>query len=341
MILKYKNFKESQVIIKSSSSNSNSLNANTNSNNNNLVSNIPNLDDSMKRRSYTINEYDLVDMNGTTNLKRSDSVHKTTSNPNVKSISQVMMPHDKNALNFLINEYLLENSYKMTSVTFSEENESQDLEDWDVVGLNRSKPPKLVQLYKFYLNKNNLDENGPKKKEKQQQPLVNNSTETGTQYDTAETVEIGVNTAHAQLKDFETLVNFDREIFDNQHTQINKLLEKHDILRKSLAKLENEINGLNSERESHLRKIDYLTLSLDRANISIKSLIEQRQERKDSSRKEYLMGYESGSESVNNVSVETREINESVSQSVREIVERVEKLFEVRRDEEPEVLSER
>lgn len=34
-------------------------------------------------------------------------------------------PLEKKALNFLVNEYLLQNNYKLTSVTFSEENEEQ------------------------------------------------------------------------------------------------------------------------------------------------------------------------------------------------------------------------
>ena len=34
-------------------------------------------------------------------------------------------PYEKRALNFLVNEYLLMQDYKLTSVTFSEENENQ------------------------------------------------------------------------------------------------------------------------------------------------------------------------------------------------------------------------
>lgn len=34
-------------------------------------------------------------------------------------------PLEKRAINFLVNEYLLLNNYKLTSVTFSEENEDQ------------------------------------------------------------------------------------------------------------------------------------------------------------------------------------------------------------------------
>lgn len=36
-----------------------------------------------------------------------------------------IMPHEKRALNFLINEYLLSYGYKLTSITFADENEDQ------------------------------------------------------------------------------------------------------------------------------------------------------------------------------------------------------------------------
>ncbi|KRT78713.1 hypothetical protein AMK59_8771, partial [Oryctes borbonicus] len=57
-------------------------------------------------------------------------------------------PHEQRALNYLINEYLLSHGYKLTSITFSDENENQDFEDWDDVGLNISKPPELLMLYR-------------------------------------------------------------------------------------------------------------------------------------------------------------------------------------------------
>lgn len=34
-------------------------------------------------------------------------------------------PHEQRALNFLINEYLLSHNYKLTSITFADENENQ------------------------------------------------------------------------------------------------------------------------------------------------------------------------------------------------------------------------
>uniref|UniRef100_A0A8C2GSK5 LisH domain and HEAT repeat-containing protein KIAA1468 n=1 Tax=Cyprinus carpio TaxID=7962 RepID=A0A8C2GSK5_CYPCA len=57
-------------------------------------------------------------------------------------------PLEKRALNFLVNEYLLKNEYKLASITFSDENDDQDFELWDDVGLNIPKPPDLLQLYR-------------------------------------------------------------------------------------------------------------------------------------------------------------------------------------------------
>ncbi|KAJ8683790.1 hypothetical protein QAD02_019582 [Eretmocerus hayati] len=60
-------------------------------------------------------------------------------------------PHELRALNFLVNEYLMANSYKLTSITFSDENENQDFEDWQDVGLNISRPPELLQVYREFM----------------------------------------------------------------------------------------------------------------------------------------------------------------------------------------------
>lgn len=43
--------------------------------------------------------------------------------------------------------------YKLTSITFADENENQDFEDWDDVGLNIAKPVELLQLYREGLKK--------------------------------------------------------------------------------------------------------------------------------------------------------------------------------------------
>ncbi|KAJ8042040.1 hypothetical protein HOLleu_13006 [Holothuria leucospilota] len=59
-------------------------------------------------------------------------------------------PLEKRALNFLVNEYLLNNDYRLTSITFADENEDQDFDDWDDVGLNVPRPPDLFHLYRDY-----------------------------------------------------------------------------------------------------------------------------------------------------------------------------------------------
>ncbi|XP_028290708.1 RAB11-binding protein RELCH homolog isoform X4 [Gouania willdenowi] len=67
------------------------------------------------------------------------------SNP---EIQEPIRQLEKRALNFLVNEYLLKNEYKLSSITFSDENDDQDFELWDDVGLNIPKPPDLLQLYR-------------------------------------------------------------------------------------------------------------------------------------------------------------------------------------------------
>ena len=216
----------------------------SNSNNRNLVESTFNI---LNENEYEENDddYDYIDAN-----TQNDTLKQTTC-----KLKQ-MPPHEKNAINFIINEYLLENSYKMTSITFSEENESQDLEDWDVIGLNKAKPPNLLQLYKCFLSKNS--KSGKKEVEKKKENPVE-SFEIGTQVETTIQVDSnGTNTNPIEYKEAETFVNFDRDSFENQRVQINKLLEKQEILLKSLSKLENEIGSLNTERESSFKKIDLL-----------------------------------------------------------------------------------
>ncbi|XP_073686659.1 RAB11-binding protein RELCH homolog [Garra rufa] len=70
---------------------------------------------------------------------------------NYKSSPEIQEPIrslEKRALNFLVNEYLLKNEYKLTAITFSDENDDQDFELWDDVGLNIPKPQDLLQLYR-------------------------------------------------------------------------------------------------------------------------------------------------------------------------------------------------
>lgn len=66
------------------------------------------------------------------------------------SLATLIKPHEKRAINYLINEYLMENNYKLTSITFCDENTEQDFDKWDDVGLNVIRPPDLLKLYRYY-----------------------------------------------------------------------------------------------------------------------------------------------------------------------------------------------
>lgn len=66
--------------------------------------------------------------------------------------------HEQRAINYLVNEYLLLHGYRLTAITFSDENTSAaandlDLDDWDAIGLNVAKPPSVLRLYRDYSNK--------------------------------------------------------------------------------------------------------------------------------------------------------------------------------------------
>lgn len=63
-------------------------------------------------------------------------------------------PLVKRAMNYLVNEYLLQNGHKLSSITLAEEIDDQDFEDWDDVGLNMSKPPNLLKLFQDYSTHN-------------------------------------------------------------------------------------------------------------------------------------------------------------------------------------------
>ncbi|XP_032813665.2 RAB11-binding protein RELCH homolog isoform X3 [Petromyzon marinus] len=64
------------------------------------------------------------------------------------AVQEPIRPLEKRALNFLVNEFLLKNNCKLSSITFSDENDDQDFDDWDDVGLNVSKPADLLSLYR-------------------------------------------------------------------------------------------------------------------------------------------------------------------------------------------------
>ncbi|XP_058801173.1 RAB11-binding protein RELCH homolog [Phymastichus coffea] len=123
-------------------------------------------------------------------------------------------PHEQRAINFLVNEYLLANSYKLTSITFSDEIENQDFEDWQDVGLNIPKPPELHQIYREFMR--------------------------CTGYDKPPSCDIGV-----QTDDYET----DKEI--ELSKVISEMSDEMERLKQRASVLEQEKNSLQETLNSN------------------------------------------------------------------------------------------
>lgn len=45
--------------------------------------------------------------------------------PKINQHDDRIKPHEQRVLNFLVNEYLMQHNYKLTSITFADENENQ------------------------------------------------------------------------------------------------------------------------------------------------------------------------------------------------------------------------
>ena len=92
------------------------------------------------------------------------------------SLSSSIKPHEKRAINYLVNEFLMQLNYKLTSITFCDENADQDFDNWDEVGLNTDRPPDLLRLYRcFWQNCSSL-----MRTSSSATTVVNNNTTTGT-----------------------------------------------------------------------------------------------------------------------------------------------------------------
>ncbi|XP_076868993.1 RAB11-binding protein RELCH homolog isoform X2 [Brachyhypopomus gauderio] len=138
-------------------------------------------------------------------------------------IQEPIRPLEKRALNFLVNEYLLKNEYKLSSITFSDENDDQDFELWDDVGLNISKPPDLLQLYRNCGS---------------------------SQLSPRETADVGVDTcdlpenfiSQEAVQRIETIQ--EQEMVQELEYQINLLNSEKQSLAEKITQLQSEIEGM-------------------------------------------------------------------------------------------------
>uniref|UniRef100_A0A8C5STA8 RAB11 binding and LisH domain, coiled-coil and HEAT repeat containing n=1 Tax=Laticauda laticaudata TaxID=8630 RepID=A0A8C5STA8_LATLA len=149
-------------------------------------------------------------------------------------IQEPIKPLEKRALNFLVNEFLLKNGYKLTSITFSDENDDQDFELWDDVGLNIPKPPDLLQLYRDFGNHQVIAKDivdvavGPEEDEREATtPILENIPVFGT----SESIEQCV-------------------LVQKLEDQINALSTEKWSLMEQIQRLESEIDYLRSQKIS-------------------------------------------------------------------------------------------
>ncbi|XP_060755837.1 RAB11-binding protein RELCH homolog isoform X2 [Neoarius graeffei] len=133
-------------------------------------------------------------------------------------IQEPIRPLEKRALNFLVNEYLLKNEYKLSSITFSDENDDQDFELWDDVGLNIPKPPDLLQLYRNCGS---------------------------SQHSLRETVDVAVSVDAADLT---------ADYVTQEPVQKNETMQQPEVVQE----LEYQISLLNSEKQSLAEQIKKL-----------------------------------------------------------------------------------
>ncbi|KAM6977485.1 RAB11-binding protein RELCH homolog isoform 7-T7 [Aplochiton taeniatus] len=151
---------------------------------------------------------------------------------NFKSSPEIQEPIrslEKRALNFLVNEYLLKSDYKLSAITFSDENDDQDFELWDDVGLNIPKPPDLLHLYR------------------------NGGCGPPSPRDTVD-VAVGGDSAETNLNSQEQQRKFDlqqqTEVVQELEYQISLLSSEKDSLAEQIRKLQSEIQTLRKSVSS-------------------------------------------------------------------------------------------
>ncbi|VDP73605.1 unnamed protein product [Schistosoma mattheei] len=80
---------------------------------------------------------------------------------NFNNGTQKTLPHELRAISFLINEYFLEQNFRLTAIQFAEEVEEHglhSLESWHEVAINLRKPPSLLSLLRLYWNPSSVSQ---------------------------------------------------------------------------------------------------------------------------------------------------------------------------------------
>ncbi|XP_041717574.1 RAB11-binding protein RELCH homolog isoform X9 [Coregonus clupeaformis] len=156
-------------------------------------------------------------------VAESDTQERNKNYSSHPETQEPIRPLEKRALNFLVNEYLLKNEYKLSAITFSDENDDQDFELWDDVGLNIPKPPDLLQIYR------NCGSALPSPRDT---------------VDVAVGVESGELTGNYITQKSDLLQQQQTEVVEELEYQISLLNEEKQSLADQIKKLQSEIQSL-------------------------------------------------------------------------------------------------
>ena len=173
-------------------------------------------------------------------------------------------PHEKKILNFLVNDYLMRNGYKISAVTFSDECEGQNLDDWEEVGVISEKPLRLSSILR-------------RQQDTRTVKSAENNCDIGSQTDD------GFKSAEERLEAMEsdnkaylsTISDLEEEIKDQKNFAERKFTEMSFELKSRIEELENEklviVENMKTLNEIHEQNC----LDLEREDGDGASLIDE------------------------------------------------------------------
>ena len=223
------------------------------------------ISENQKAVSDSDSSYDLL-------LRRSDA------NNMEEEESLELFGHEKRALNYLINEYLLQYGYKLTSITFSEENTDEDFEDWESIGLNVSKPPDLGRIYRELYSKKSCEasvEVPPEGISENVCEKSDNCVQCEFDIDNEEISRLKELVISNELEIEKLKLQLKLDIVENQNNSKNEKIQPYDDfemlekeLRSKICELENERDNLLAAMQTSNDNKPVLDEKYDNTNIS-------------------------------------------------------------------------
>ena len=157
-----------------------------------------------------------------------------------------LLGHEKRTLNYLVNEYLLRHNFKLTAITFSDENSDEDFEDWESIGINTSKPPDLGRIYRRFLTNNDSSRMVPDVVASQQMPVAISTSSRSVQVETLTDQEEVLDELNRKLEDKES------ELLQQKENELSAKIEAQNSAKQQqsvIEKLQRKIKDLEGVSE--------------------------------------------------------------------------------------------